>query len=273
MRRTTLAALLAATFVLPAGTALAGHTNELLITMLDGREVVDPANPGRRLAGDPDGMGIGYVFGIDGDPTTLCYVLTVEKIQLVPVGEGMAAHIHEGVRDTAGPVVASLAGPEDGNAADCLTEGEMGKFPTGEAGIVQEILNNPSEYYINVHNPEFPDGVIRGQLRSQGSHDDTDSDMDVDMGDSDGAPTVPMNLTGQVYSRTALELMWERSTDDVQVANYEIYQNGALVSTKSGNSYFTEGLVSGTSYEYSLIAVDNEGNRSAASQSVTLTTR
>jgi hypothetical protein len=75
----------------------------------------------------------------------------------------MAAHIHEGARGENGPVVAALAGPEDGSAADCLTEGEEGKFPTGEAGIVQRILNN---FYINVHNPEYPNGAIRGQLEA-----------------------------------------------------------------------------------------------------------
>lgn len=147
--------------------ALAGHTNVVLTTELDGSAEVssDPST----FVGDPTGYGTASVFGVDGDPTTLCYVLEVSRIQLVPVGSGMAAHIHEGAYGENGPVVAALAGPEDGNAADCLTEGEEGKFPTGEAGIVQRILNNPSDFYINVHNPQFPDGAIRGQL--EGHHD------------------------------------------------------------------------------------------------------
>ncbi len=29
---------------------------------------------------------------------------------------------------------------------------------------VAEILANPSAYYVNVHNAEFPSGAIRGQL-------------------------------------------------------------------------------------------------------------
>lgn len=138
----------------------AGHTNVVLTTELTGRAEVSD-RPG--LAGDPDGKGEAYVFGIDGDGTTLCYVLLVERVQLVPV-PAMMAHIHEGAEGVNGPVVASLAGPEDGNAADCLTEGEPGKFPTGEAGIVQRILNNPAGFYVNVHNPEYPGGAIRGQL-------------------------------------------------------------------------------------------------------------
>lgn len=152
--------------VLLTAHAQAGHTNELLVANLDGREEVGTQN-NRRIAGDPNGRGEAYVFGIDGDEFTLCYIVAVEKVQLVPVGSGMMAHIHEGARGSNGPVVAALAGPEDGNSADCLTEGESGKFPSGEPGIVQRILNNPDDFYINVHNPEYPGGAIRGQLEYQ----------------------------------------------------------------------------------------------------------
>ncbi|MEA5448862.1 CHRD domain-containing protein [Leptolyngbya sp. CCNP1308] len=144
--------------------AFAGHTNAVLTTQLDGSAEV--GTDASEMVGDATGTGSAYVFGVDGDPTTLCYVLEVSGIQMVPVGDGMAAHIHEGAMDENGPVVAALAGPEDGNAGDCLTEGEEGKFPTGEAGIVQRILSNPEAFYINVHNPVFPDGAIRGQLEA-----------------------------------------------------------------------------------------------------------
>ena len=140
-----------------AGSLYAGHTNALLSAMLNGKAEVGEM-------GDPDGMGMARVFGIDGDPSTLCYTIEVSDIQLVPVGEGMAAHIHEGKVGINGGPVAVLAGPEDGNAADCITEGEKGKFPTGEAGIVERILENPEDFYINVHNPEHASGAVRGQL-------------------------------------------------------------------------------------------------------------
>ena len=155
-----LAAVAAGTVFTATAYLRAGHTNAVLTAQLSGHQEVG-ATPG--LAGDPNGRGEAYVFGIDGDPETLCYVLVVDKVQLVPVPQTMA-HIHEGPAGVNGPVVANLAGPEDGNAADCLTEDEDGKFPTGEPGIVQRILANPSSFYINVHNPEYPAGAIRGQL-------------------------------------------------------------------------------------------------------------
>lgn len=161
----TAASLFAVSTLAPL--AIAGHTNTVLEADLDGREEVDASARGNKIVGDPNGRGEGYVFGIDNDEFTLCYLLEVDKIQLVPVGEGMMAHIHEAPRGENGPVVAVLAGPEDGNAADCLTEGEPGKFPTGEPGIVQRILDNPEDFYINVHNPEYPGGAVRGQLENQ----------------------------------------------------------------------------------------------------------
>ncbi len=139
--------------------ALAGHTNTVLKAKLDGRNEVASDATSKRNVGDPNGRGEAYVFGVDGDPTTLCYVLLVDKI-----APATGAHIHEGPKGANGPVVANLAAPADGDAADCLTEGEAGKFPTGET--VAEILANPSAYYVNVHNADYPGGAIRGQLKS-----------------------------------------------------------------------------------------------------------
>lgn len=254
----------AAMLALLAPAGYAGHTNNLLVAEMDGREEVG-TDPTQRLVGDPDGKGIGYVFGIDGDEFTLCYSLIVNNIQLVPVGEGMAAHIHEGIRDTNGPVVAVLAGPEDGNAADCLTEGEEGKFPTGESGIVQRILNNPTDFYINIHNPEFPAGAIRGNLANtlpEGEHSHTH-----------GVPSVPTNVSSAVYSSTAAELFWDRSSDDGIVIGYEVIRNGDMFDMADGNSYFDNTLEPGVTYQYQFIAVDDEGNRSGASNSVEVVTQ
>ena len=250
--------------MLVAGSAQAGHLNTVLIAEMDGREEVGE-DLGQRLSGDPDGKGIGYVFGIDGDDTTLCYSLLVQDIQLVAVGEGLAAHIHEGRRDTNGPVVAALAGPEGGNASDCLTEGETGKFPTGESGIVQRILNNPAEFYINIHNPEFPDGAIRGNLsdtEADGSHSH----------DTDGGPSAPSNLTASVYSGSALEVFWDRSTGNNFVAMYEVFRDGQSVAVVEGNSFFEGSLMPNGNYSYTVVAIDVQGNRSAASTPIAVST-
>src|SRR5688500_9426517 len=79
--------------------------------------------------GDPDASGRAYVFGIDDDPTTLCYVITATGIDpTFEPGEIGAAHIHRAAEGENGPVVAALAFPLEGDAADCITEGEQDKF-------------------------------------------------------------------------------------------------------------------------------------------------
>lgn len=155
-----------------APAAHAGHLNIVLESQLSGRAEVAADGMNKRNVGDPNGRAQAYVFGIDGDPLTLCYLIEARKIDELGMapGNGRAAHIHEGAEGSNGPVVANLAWPQDGQAADCLTEGEAGKFPTGEAGIVQRILNNPQDFYINVHNSRYPAGAIRGQLADTADH-------------------------------------------------------------------------------------------------------
>lgn len=126
---------------LVAGTASAGHEVTVLRTPLDGKSEVP-------TKGDPNGRGSAVVFGVDGNPDMLCYALFVSKIQ-----PATAAHIHEARPGKAGPVVVELARPTDGDSAGCVT--------TDQA---QEILENPRDYYVNVHNDKFPGGALRGQL-------------------------------------------------------------------------------------------------------------
>lgn len=183
IRRAIVAGAAAAVVTVTAGVASAGHLNPLLEGDLDGRQEVGAAGTkGNRIVGDPNGRGEAYVFGIDADKfggaqtddnrDTLCYVLIVDGIAELhdAPGNGRAAHIHRGAAGENGPVVANLAWPQDGQAADCLTEGEDGKGMT--TGIVQEILANPEAFYVNVHNNEYPGGAVRAQLSEQGHHQD-----------------------------------------------------------------------------------------------------
>jgi hypothetical protein len=55
----------------------------------------------------------------------------------------------------AGPVVVPLAPPTDGTSSGCA---EVSRE------FALAILKSPSDYYVNVHNAEFPAGALRGQL-------------------------------------------------------------------------------------------------------------
>ncbi len=78
--------------------------------------------------------------------------------------------------------------------------------------------------------------------------------------DSDGPSAVP-ELTGSVYSSTALEIFWAPSeSEDATIANYEIKRDGELIETRDGLSFYEQDLEPDTEYTYSVRAIDSNGN-------------
>jgi hypothetical protein len=59
-------------------------------------------------------------------------------------------------------------------------------------------------------------------------------------------------------------LAWNASTDNVGVVNYQVKRNGTLVTTLNALTYADSGLTPGTSYNYSILALDAAGNISTA---------
>jgi hypothetical protein len=106
--------------------------------------------------GDPDGMGMsvvtlsrpaGNAFG------QVCFEIEVSGITLPAI----AAHIHRGTEDVAGPIVVPLSAPDkDGIARGCTNNVNR--------GTIRLIVTNPSDFYVNVHTSDFPKGAVRGQL-------------------------------------------------------------------------------------------------------------
>jgi hypothetical protein len=139
-RAAVIAALASAALVFAAvPTAQAGDSVTVLHTTLTGAEEAP-------VTGDEDGRGA-FAAVIKGD--TLCYVLVATGIDTAA-----AAHIHVAPVGVAGPVVVPLD-PPNRVAKDCVTvDGEL----------LAAIVASPADYYVNVHNADFPGGAIRGQL-------------------------------------------------------------------------------------------------------------
>ena len=119
---------------------------------LEGAQEVPPA--------DPDGRGIfAYVAGHD----RICYVLTARRI-----APATMAHIHAAPAGVNGDIVVGLIAPTDGFSHDCITAVPNTTPNTPEVLLESEldaIIADPTQFYTNVHNAEFPAGAIRGQLR------------------------------------------------------------------------------------------------------------
>jgi hypothetical protein len=88
------------------------------------------------------------------------------SISACPAGTAITiAHIHRGVAGVNGSIVVDtrLA------AGEVNLVGGAGSFtkngvPVSPASIAQEIIDNPSGFYFNVHSQNNPGGVIRAQL-------------------------------------------------------------------------------------------------------------
>lgn len=100
--------------------------------------------------GDPDGSGTAQLR-IDPDQGQFCYVLTVADI--VPA---RLAHIHQSpVGEAGGPIVVSMDAPTDGSSEGCTAI---------SPDLARALLASPADYYVNVHNADYPGGAVRGQL-------------------------------------------------------------------------------------------------------------
>ena len=104
-------------------------------------------------AADPDGTGQAAVSSFVSS-NQVCYALKVSN-----VAPATAAHIHFGVAGTTGPIVVDFLPPTSGSSAGCASP-----RPSAPAGVIQNIINHPEQYYVNVHNAAYPGGAIRGQL-------------------------------------------------------------------------------------------------------------
>ncbi|MDT0557892.1 fibronectin type III domain-containing protein [Ichthyenterobacterium sp. W332] len=86
------------------------------------------------------------------------------------------------------------------------------------------------------------------------------------------APTTPTNLIASNTTETSTDLSWDAATDNVGVTEYDVYQDGLVVTTVSSTSFQVTGLSAGTNYAFYVIAKDAAGNESSQSNTVNITT-
>ncbi len=102
-------------------------------------------------AGDPDGQGAARLDFTDDE---LCYTVDANNVDQLT-----AAHIHEAPAGVAGPVVITLKVPDKNNSSVACTD--------VDPQLVKDILADPQNYYVNVHNAAFPSGAVRGQVAGE----------------------------------------------------------------------------------------------------------
>ena len=146
MYRRSIAAVIAvgALFASIAVAQVAIAAGQPFVTALEGENEVP-------ITGDLDGTGTATLT-LNRGTGEVCWHIAVADITL----PASAAHIHEAPAGVPGPVVVTLGAPDASGVSTGCT--------TADRALVKDIAKNPSEYYVNVHNSDFPGGALRGQL-------------------------------------------------------------------------------------------------------------
>ena len=111
------------------------------------------------VTGDPDGRGTAE-FTFDIEQGTVCYELEVEGIsEPVEPAPGLgSAHIHF---VATGGIAVDLEADFEPDMSD---EFKASGCVQVDSALLQAILENPDQFYVNIHNAEFPGGALSGLL-------------------------------------------------------------------------------------------------------------
>jgi hypothetical protein len=98
--------------------------------------------------GDPNGTGF-VVVTFNANKGTACWKFK----GVAKIGAPTAAHIHKGRKGVAGGVAIPFGAAY--KASGCSKASKA---------TIEAIETNPNRYYVNIHNAQYPDGALRGQL-------------------------------------------------------------------------------------------------------------
>jgi len=88
----------------------------------------------------------------------------------------------------------------------------------------------------------------------------------------DQPPTVPQNVVYVESTETSISIIWDSSTDDFGVAGYDVYRGGSVVARSTSASFTDTDLIPGTSYTYTVVAIDTANQQSGMSAELNVST-
>ncbi len=118
------------------------------------------------------------------------------------------------------------------------------------------------------------DSVTRLNFRLGGSDADVWLDeivvKEVILSGDTEPPTTPQNLVASNISESSLLLTWEASTDNTEVARYEIFANYISRGSTTDTTIELEGLDCDGAYTLAVKAIDLDGNMSESSEEISV---
>lgn len=126
-----------------------GPSSSVLASLTGDNEVPGP--------GDANAVGT-VELDSSSVPGMLCVTYDIDT----PLsGDATAAHVHQGADGVAGPIVLTLPMPTAVANEPSL---EQPFCQSVDPNVLDAIFANPSDYYVNIHTQDHPNGAIRGQL-------------------------------------------------------------------------------------------------------------
>ncbi|HET7472185.1 MAG TPA: CHRD domain-containing protein [Candidatus Limnocylindrales bacterium] len=134
-----------------AGPASAARTGVFRLLLTGDQEATATCAP-PAVCGDPDAAAA-MILIVNPNTDSVCFLTKWTDID----GTVVASHIHLAPAGVPGPVVVPLfSGSFSG------TDKTRGCVSAN--GLADDILANPSAYYVNIHSTVFPAGAVRAQL-------------------------------------------------------------------------------------------------------------
>jgi len=132
-------------------TPVSAATGVFRLTLTGDQEATPTCSP-PDVCGDPDAVGAAILI-VNPVRDTVCFLTRWAGID----GTVVAAHIHLAPEGVPGQVVVPLfAGTFDGT--------DMTRGCVSANDLADDILADPSSYYINIHSTVYQPGAIRAQL-------------------------------------------------------------------------------------------------------------
>lgn len=183
----------------------------------------------------------------------------------VPSGSQVSLNAQVTNRDSAGcaGTTFSLSTSVTTGGSGSVSSGSVGPLGSGQVGSATVMLTPTNSGTVTLtardsdgRDPAHSqDGVATAQINIDAS-----------------APTAPSGLTATVGKFGGIVLGWKASTDSGSgVKSYYIYRNAALIGTTTTLSFTDTSGVDGALHTYGVTAVDQVGNESGLSNSVTIT--
>jgi hypothetical protein len=151
---------------------------------------------------------------------------------------------------------ASIINWSSTNASSCVASGDWSGLKSISSSESTGVINSNKNY----------------TLTCTGNGGSTTNSVSVTVLPDTTAPTIPSGFSASNITSNSVNLSWSSATDNSGVKGYNVYRNNTKIATVTTTNYNETNLTPSTSYSYTVTAFDANGNESAKSSVVSVTT-